>query len=266
MPLVDPASLADEVDKQDTPETPVTIDQSKPDENLPEKFRGKSLADVVASYQSLESELGRARNEIGTSRRVLDELLNLRRIGEMEKSKPEAKPVTAYELAENPEETITNVASRVADERARQSEQRLLELESQIRADSFEKKHPGFRDVIQSAKFLEWVGKSPTRVALTQKAAQGDWDSGDELMSLYKEYEAVPARPNADTPDPKKAAKEAALAKSGGSGANKVVNGGDGRKTYKRTELARLYIDRPEEYDRLWESELKQAYAEGRVR
>lgn len=265
MPLVDPASLADEVDKQEEPAAPETVEQSKPEDNVPEKFRGKSLADVVASYQSLESELGRARNEIGTSRRVLDELLNLRRIGEMEKSKPEAKPVTAYELAENPEETITNVASRVADERARVSEQRLLELEAQVRADVFEKKHPGFRDVVQSAKFLEWVGKSPTRLALTQRAAHGDWDSGDELMNLYKEYESVPAR-QAETPDPKKAAKEASLAKSGGSGANRVVNGGDGKKIYKRTELARLYIDKPEEYDRLWETELKQAYAENRVR
>ncbi len=130
MPLVDPVSPTDDVETQLGNETPDTqVNQSKPDDGVPEKFRGKSIADVVASYQSLESELGRARNEIGTSRRVLDELLNLRRIGE-EKSRPEAKPVTAHELAENPEETITNVAQRVADERVRQSDQRLFELET----------------------------------------------------------------------------------------------------------------------------------------
>lgn len=264
MSLVDPEAEV-EVEQEATPETPVAaVVESKPDDGVPEKFRGKSLTDVLSSYQSLESELGRARNEIGTQRRLVDELLDLRR-GQQVKSQPEASPVTVDELAENPEETITQVATRVAEERAVKSDERLRQLEFTLQANEFEKKHPGFQNTVKSPKFFEWVQKSPTRLSLTHRAAQGDWNSADELMNLHKEYQAIEAPATADKADPAEEAKKVALAKSGGSGANRVVNGGDGKKVWKRTDLAQLYINNQAEYDRQW-PEIEKAYKEGRVK
>lgn len=263
MSLVDPVLVSDEVTTvtaTETPETKATV-QETADEGVPEKFRGKSLKEVVETYQNLESELGRARNEIGTNRRLVDELLNLRRSA-AEKSEPVTRqPVTPMELAENPEETITTVARRVADERTAGAEERLERLENSLQAQEFEKRHPGYRDLATSAEFAEWVKGSPHRVKLVTKAAQNDWDAADEMLSLYKEHTAL----RATAPDPKEAAKAAGLAKSGGSGANKVVQGGDGKKIYKREELARLYIENPTEYDRQY-SDIQQAYIEKRVR
>jgi hypothetical protein len=264
MPLVDPVEVSDEVITLAPTETPEQSQASnQADDGLPEKFRGKSPAEIVASYQNLETELGRARNEIGTNRRLVDELLNLRR-STQEKSAPEVKPVTPYDLAENPEETITQVARRVADERSANSEQRLQQLETELAADKFEKRHPGFRNTLSSSEFQSWVQQSALRMNLVKKAAEWDWDSGEELMNLYNEYKAVKA------PTPSKsteAAKQAGLAKSGGSGANKVVQGGDGKKVYTRGELASMYINNPTEYDRLMDSgELTSAYKEKRIR
>lgn len=264
MPLVDPVEVSDAVTTvaPTEPQEQASVDNHV-DDGLPEKFRGKSAKEIAESYMAVESELGRARNEIGTNRRLVDELLNLRR-GTQEKSAPEVKPVTPYDLAENPEETITTVARRVADERSANSEQRLHQLETELAADKFEKRHPGFRNTLSSPEFQSWVQQSALRINLVKKAAEWDWDSGDELMSLYNEYKAVkPTTPSKST----EAAKQAGLAKSGGSGANKVVQGGDGKKVYTRGELASMYINNPTEYDRLMDSgELTDAYKTKRVR
>jgi hypothetical protein len=267
MVLVDPVEVSDEVTTvtttTQTPEQSQQVD-SQVDDGLPEKFRGKSPAEIAEAYRNLETELGRARNEIGTNRRLVDELLNLRRSTEV-KSTPEVKPVTPYDLAENPEETIVTVAKRVADERTASAEQRLAQLEIELAADKFEKRHPGYRNTLQSAEFQSWVHQSPLRIKLVEKAAGWDWDAGEELMSLYNEYKA--AKPAATPSKSTEAAKQAGLAKSGGSGANKVVQGGDGKKVYSRAELASLYINNPTEYDRLMDSgELTLAYKEKRVR
>jgi hypothetical protein len=267
MVLVDPVEVNDEVTTvAATTEAPGQSQQvdTQVDDGLPEKFRGKSPTEIADAYRNLETELGRARNEIGTNRRLVDELLNLRRSAEV-KSAPEPVRVTPYDLAENPEETITTVAKRVADERSAASEQRLAKIEQDLEAERFEKKRPGFRNTLSSTDFQKWLQESPLRVRLVTKAAEGDWDAGDEVMELYDQYKAAkPAEAPSKTTD---AAKQAGLAKSGGSGANKVVQGGDGKKVYSRAELARMYINNPEEYARLSDSgELGQAYKEKRVR
>lgn len=267
MPLVDPVVVSDEVttvvvaETQDIPEAPSKAEE----QGVPDKFRGKSAAEIAQAYANLESELGRARNEIGTNRRLVDELLNLRR-DPPAKSEPARQPVTPYDLTENPEEAITRVAKQVADERTAGAEERLAQLENSLAAQDFEKRHPGWRNLGNDQEFVEWARGSNTRIRLAQRAAQNDWDSGDELLNLWNEHKALKGS-SSPKPDPKDAAKAAGLAKSGGSGANKVVSSGDGKKIYSRVELARLYANNPEEYDRLMDSgELRQAYAEKRVR
>jgi hypothetical protein len=265
MVLIDPVTVSDDVatviatDK--TPEPTQQVDQN--DAGLPDKFKGKSTAEIVAAYQNLETELGRSRNEIGTSRRVIDELLQIRP-RQSEKSEPVAKPVTPYDLAENPDEVITTIAKRVADERSSTAEHRLAAIENDLAASQFEKKRPGFRDTLSSSEFQTWLQGNQRRIRLVQAAGQGDWDAGDEVLGLYEEYKAAPAKAPSQATD---AAKQAGLAKSGGSGANKVVNSGDGKKIYKREDLASLYIRDPEAYARLSDSgELNAAYREKRVR
>lgn len=266
MVLVDPVVVSDAVTTVEPtqPQEQAPVD-STIDDGLPEKFKGKSAKEIADSYLAVESELGRARNEIGSSRRVIDELLQLRP-RPTEKSTPEVRPVTPYDLAENPEETITHVAKRVADERTAGAEQRLAAIEQSMQVQAFEKKHPGYRDTLSSAQFQQWVQQSPLRVKLVQKAAEWDWDAGDELFALYKE--SASAQAPAQAPGKQtEAAKQASLAKSGGSGANKVVAGSDSKKIYRREELAHMYVHKPEEYDRLHSSgELTAAYKEKRVK
>lgn len=259
------ANAASESADSQNQEQPKSGDQT--DESVPEKFRGKSAKEIIDSYQSLETELGRARNEIGTNRRLVDELLGLRR-SPQEKSRPQPEPVTPQALAENPEQTIVSVAKRVADERVSQNDERLASIEARITERDLTDKYGNFRSTLDSADFQDWAKASRYRVNLIVRASQGDMAAGDEILGLYKETRLAPK----ETPSEKQeqnldSVRKVSTAKSGGSGANKVVSTQQAKKTWTRAEITRLYVDNPDEYNRLSDAgEFVSAYEEKRVK
>lgn len=237
------------------------------DSIVPEKFRGKSAKEIIASYQSLETELGRARNEIGTNRRLVDELLQIRR-PQQEKSKPIAEPVTPQALAERPEETIVSVAKRVADERVSHADQRLANLEARLTEQDLTARHGDFRQTLASSEFQSWVNGSKYRQSLIVRAASGDMEAGDEVLGLFKEHGPKPTPvPATDKTGSTESARTVATAKSGGSGANKVVTTETAKKTWTRSEITKLYINDPDEYNRLSDAGVfAEAYEQKRVK
>ena len=57
-------------------ETPTEIQEGQSQEpELPSKFKGKSITDIVSSYENLEKELGRKGQEIGELRQLTDQIL-----------------------------------------------------------------------------------------------------------------------------------------------------------------------------------------------
>ena len=80
--VVDPEEISEDVEVEGTvepDETPETleaesdIEPTSPD--IPDKFAGKSVEDIVKSYQNLEQELGRKSQEIGELRQLSDSFL-----------------------------------------------------------------------------------------------------------------------------------------------------------------------------------------------
>lgn len=237
-----------------------------PTPELPDKFKGKSPLEIVEMYQHLESEHGRRANEVGHLRKLTDELLGFARVGASKPANPEPPPkaVTADDVLRDPAETITNVAKRVADERASTTEARLASLEVSLMEERFEQRHPGFRAKMNDQKFLDWVSASDYRKRLAYAATQNDFGAADDLFSLHEEYEKL----GQQAPNSTDAARAAGLAKSGGSSASGVIpkTQSDGKKIYSRAALIEERIRNPEGFDAKFETEYKQAYAEGRVR
>ena len=57
-------------------ETPTEIQEEQSQEpELPDKFKGKSITDIVSSYENLEKELGRKGQEVGELRQLTDQIL-----------------------------------------------------------------------------------------------------------------------------------------------------------------------------------------------
>src|SRR6056297_1023845 len=57
------------------PEDQTTADNELEEFELPPKFKGKKLEDVVQSYLNLEKELGRKGQEVGELRKLADQLV-----------------------------------------------------------------------------------------------------------------------------------------------------------------------------------------------
>jgi hypothetical protein len=265
--VVDPETLGTEPQAQ-PPQEPQN-QPPEPSDDLPEKYRGKSLKDIVAMHQHAESELGRKNNEVGVIRRLADELIGVRAADRQVNPPQPRKPLTSDDLFNNPEERILEVVREATENTVRKQEERVNQMEANLQIQAFERKYPGFQSTMQSQEFGSWLQSgSDYRKRLAYAAAQGDYGAADELFGLYGEHSA--SRPAPDTgaakpADGHAAARAATTVRPGGSNAAGVIPSGDGKKVWSRTELLDMRINRPEEFDTR-QAEILQAYAEKRVR
>lgn len=240
--------------------------QPNPEDSLPEKYRGKTAAEIAEMHRNLESELGRARNEIGQVRRLADELLGINRAQAVRTeaaNQPQRKPLTPDDLLSNPEQAVTAVVKAEADQRDAAQADRLSRLEAELLMARFERKHPEYRTTMEDPKFVEWVQKSSLRGRLAQAAASGDYNSADELFTLYSEAQAVTQSTQKSSTDQ---ARSAGLARPGGSqtataGTSQSAN----KQVWSRAKLMEMRLNNPEEFERL-QPEILRAYAEKRVK
>ena len=239
----------------------------EPHDDIPEKYRGKTAAEIAEMHMNAERELGRARNEVGTVRKLADELLGIHRsaIESNQQHKPKERPkLTTDALFDDPDRAITEI---VREERAQVEqalEARLARSEKALALQEFEKRHPGYQDLMENEDFTGWIQQSPHRMRLAAAAIQDDFVAADELFSTYEEIrqyreKAAPRQQKADV-------RQAQLARSGGSNAAGVVGTGAGKKIWSRAELIEMRIRDPQKFDSLYESEILPAYQENRVK
>jgi hypothetical protein len=243
-----------EEEEQDT-----TEEEAKPkEENIPEKFQGKTLAEVVKSYENLEREFGRKSNEVGQLRKLTDQLLDLERPKE---EKKEVKKIDPDALIENPDEVLNEAISN--NPTLKSIEERLVSRDRETAQAAFETAHPDWKEVMGSDEFAQYIKASPVRERMLIEADQNfDYQTGASLLEDFKRL--YPSNTAAD--------------EGGASGEEEVEEVGKkittesksksrstGKKIYRRQQLIDLRVNNPEEYERR-QDEFRKAYEEGRVR
>ena len=250
-------------------ETPNPTEAQPQQDELPDKFKGKSPKEIVDAYRNLETELGRARNEIGTMRRLSDELLGIRTAGAQPTTPqpPARAKLTPDDILADPEASVIAVAKEVSNVRADEQEIRLARLEYDLTLGRFEQKHPEYKDVMADPAFAAWVQKSPLRARLATATVNGDFASADELFTLYSEATAGAGTvQQQQAPDPTDQARKASLTRPGSSAAPASGSPSNaGKPIWSRQKLLDMRINNPEEFERL-QPQILQAYAEKRVR
>lgn len=241
-------------------------------DTVPEKFRGKSLKDVIDSYGNLESRLGSMANELGTQRQLTDRLLDLKRNDDLRKNTPptrEPPKVTASEILDKPAETLDRVLSQREEAITTEVNRRLASMQMSIAENTFKGRHPDFQQVVNDPTFSEWVRSSPIRLRAAAAANGGDWQIADELLSEFKSGRRSASTTTSESSRAAAggqnlaAARQATLESSTGAGGSDGVKKG---KTYRRADLMRLRIDDPESYyDDNFQAEILRAYHERRV-
>lgn len=223
--------------------------------NVPDKYRGKSLEDIVTMHQEAEKLIGRQAQEVGEVRRLADELLK-----QQLSQKQTQPPVVENEVDffEDPQSAIRKAVTNHPDVlAAKQASQQLRQIQTQAMLN---KKHPDFADVVRDGEFIEWVKASPMRLNIYAMAdANYDFNAADELLSTFKQIRTSKTQQTTDAGNAvRKQNLSAAAVDVGGTGESS-------KKVYRRADLIRLRMTDPNRYEAL-EPEIRAAYAEGRVK
>ncbi|CAB4140707.1 hypothetical protein UFOVP408_58, partial [uncultured Caudovirales phage] len=94
-PEVDAVSDETEVPEEQQPQLEQTI-ESADDVEVPEKYRGKNLADIVKMHQEAEKLIGKQAQEVGEVRKLADELIK-QNLGKNQPVVEEAPEVDFFE-------------------------------------------------------------------------------------------------------------------------------------------------------------------------
>lgn len=244
---------------EEAPAEPAEVVEEAPveEDDLPEKYKGKSAGDIARMHQELEKRLGQQSQEVGELRKHFDEYVQSSI--QSQQSAPEVTeepvdfftdPDAAVKRAIENHPTLQQ-AQAVAAEMAKS--QALAQLQTA---------HPDMKEVLQNADFQEWVGKSKIRTELFRSADQNyDFAAADELLTLYKERATVVKQTEAV----EKQARKQEIKKASTGTARSNPEGTATKKVYRRRDIIELMNTDPKRYESLM-PEIMKAYAEGRVK
>jgi hypothetical protein len=245
--------------------TPVTETFEQPtqedDDDLPEKYRGKTAKEIARMHQEAEKMMGKHSSEVGELRSIVDSFI---------KTQLETKKPTTVETSDDNlvDDVDFYVDPKKAVEKAlnshpaiRQAEELTQNMRQQTIRQKLQETHPDYMQVATDASFINWVKASPIRTKLLVEADQSfDFDSANELLTLWKERQGVVTQAKETAmQDRKQAVKQASNASPKGSGE------GVSKKIYRRSDIISLMQNNPSKYDELY-AEITQAYREGRVK
>jgi hypothetical protein len=231
---------------------------SPAEDDLPDKYQGKSAAEVARMHQELEKRLGQQSQEVGELRHAFDEMVkgNIKQ----QNSAPEQPEEDDIDFFTDPKAAM---ARAIANHPTLQQAQAVAaEMAKSQALAKLKTAHPDMKDVLADEGFKEWVGKSQFRQQLFNSADKNyDFAAADELMTLYKERKGVVEQ----AAKVEKVAQKNELKKASTGSARSNPEGQTTRKIYRRRDIIELMNRDPKRYEAL-SAEIMKAYSEGRVR
>jgi hypothetical protein len=242
-------------DKEEFGELEIEQQKIEQKPELPEKYRDKSLDDIVRMHQEAEKLIGKQAQEVGEVRKLADELIK-QNLGSRQQQTRQEEP--EVDFFENPQKAIQRTVDNHPDVQA--ARQATLEMRRSQIQQRLAQEHPDFGDIARDQDFANWVKSSPVRIKIFEQADSGyDFDSANELLSTYKQLRSVKQKQTSDDGEiTRKQNLKAVGVDVGGSGESS-------KKVYRRADLIQLQLKDPERYNMLAD-EIMLAYAEKRVR
>ena len=233
-----------------------TVEEPEQEQELPQKFQGKSASEIAEAYENLEKELGRKGQEIGELRKLTDSFLQT----QITHNKETTTDTEDLDFYDNPEAAVRTIIER--HPKFREFTQQTQQQQATMTAQQLEKAHPDFKDVVTSPDFQEWIEGSKIRQRLFKEADAYDYDSADELLTIWKERQMISKTKEVEAE--KEPTRKAAL--KPGKGVSRTSSESTaGKKIYRRADLIRLKQTDPNRYDTL-SDEIFSAYQDGRVK
>ena len=255
-PVQEDEELEFEEQQEPEEETPEEPEQQDDEDDIPDKYKGKSVKEIVRMHQEAERAIGKQGSEVGELRRIVDDFVKAQTVTQKQQA-PEVEE--EVDFFTDPEKAIAKAISK--HPKVQQAEQMAVRTAQAEIVAALKTNHPDYTEIIKDASFAEWIGKSKVRQELFARADRNyDYDAANELLSTWKERKQVVAQSQAvEQVQRKQAVKSASTGSSKGSGEPAS------KKTYRRSDIIELMQRDPDRYQAL-APEIMQAYAEGRVK
>ncbi len=238
-------------------EAEATPEPTPAEDDVPEKYKGKSTAEIVRMHQEAEKLLGKQSGEVGELRSVVDSYIQT----QLDSTTPQPQETDDEDIDffSDPDKAVERaIANHPSIKKAEASN---LNNQRQAAQSKLQSRHPDMNEIVQDGKFVDWIKSSKIRTQLFAQAdRQYDYDAADELFTNWKERQGVVAQAASTEKDTRKAAvKSASTGTARGTGEQRA------KKVYRRSDIIKLMKTDPDRYMAL-SDEITQAYAENRVR
>ena len=236
------------------------VEQSQATEDdLPEKYRGKSASEIATMHRELEQRLGQQSQEVGELRKAFDEMVKQSIAAQQAPSAPEPE-VDEVDFFTDPQAAVRKAIEN--HPMLKQSQAVAAEMAKSQALAQLQAAHPDMKEVLTDTGFQEWVGKSQVRKELFERADKGyDFAAADELLTLYKERRGIVEQ----TAKVEKVAQQNEIKKASTGSARSNPDSTKSRKVYRRRDIIELMNRDPKRYEALM-PEIMKAYQEGRVK
>ena len=243
-------------------DTTVTDEVEQPQEpQVPEKYSGKSLEQVVQMHQEAEKLLGRQSTEVGDLRKVVDDYIT----NQTQQPAPqqEVGPEDELDYFTDPQAAVNRAIDN--HPKIREAEEYTARFKKQTSLAELQSKHPDMNDILKDRNFKAWIDDSNIRQQLFADAnANYNAEAANELFTTWKGLtnagkENAQQAASLEIQNRKQQIKSANTGSAQGS-AEKPL-----KKTYRRTDIIKLMRTDPDRYQAL-EKEIYRAYQEGRVK
>jgi prophage DNA circulation protein len=249
------------------------VDETAPevsmDAEVPAKYKGKSLEDVIEMHQNVEDVFNKHSAEVSESRKTIENMQSL--INNLQ-STPTAtdEPEVNFEdqFYSDPAQAVNSAIEnhpeliQAREDRAIQEQHRVVQ-EKQVNLGVLEKSFPDWEARVADAGFQKWVADSNIRTEMFHKA---DTDyRPDYAIELFQTYDAINMIDKTKEAQQQEATKREKALKQTSSETRSSGDSVGGKKIYRRTDLINLRGTDPGRYEAL-SDEIHSAYVEGRVR
>lgn len=229
-------------------------------EDLPEKYKGKSAAELARMHQNLESLMGKQSSEVGELRKAVDQLVQSNMQTQATATSAPEPEIDDSEFFTNPREAVERL---IAENPTLQSAQQVAaEMSKQQALAALQNAHPDMNKIVTDDAFQKWVGGSKIRTEMFRKADQQyDYEQANELFNLWKERATTVTQAKAV----EKLAQKQQLKRASTGSARANPEGKAVKKVYRRRDIIDLMNRDPKRYQAM-QSEIMLAYQEGRVK
>jgi len=233
------------------------VEATPTEDDLPDKYKGKDVKEIVRMHQEAEKLLGRQSSEVGELRKVVDDFIQTQTNNQPAPQQVEEDDDLDFFV--EPEKAVAKAIENhpeIQQAKAITQQMKQQQIVAQLR-----EKHPDFAEILQDNGFKDWVEASKVRTRLLVEADKNyDFDAADELLGSWKERKGIVQQTQeVQNQERKRQLKTASTGTAKGSGE------APSKKLYRRADIIKLMQNDPDRYLQLAD-EITAAYAEGRVR